>query len=171
MWQDQRIERQWRDMTKEVTGFYKNIFLRLEEEHKIDFNDSDALYCLHFLFLTRINEDLQRYIRVWNNHKLSTERNRTPNQLLLMNQHVNAAIAVNEDEFGVEEVYDDDMEVDVPYVEVLPLVCPLNAQQYHQFVSFCRPLTLSDNIVQSSREFDYIYLETLAIFRMIAGNV
>ena len=90
-------------MTKEVTSFYKEIFVRLEEEHNIDFSDSDGLYCLHYVFVSRINEDLQRYIRVWNNHKLNTEHNKTPNQLLFTNLHVSAALIVDEDEYGVED--------------------------------------------------------------------
>jgi hypothetical protein len=172
---NQRIERQWRDMTKEVTSFYKQIFIRLEERHRINFCDEDAIYCLHYLFLTRINQDLQRYIRVWNNHKLSTEHNRSPNELLLVNQHVSAALVVNEDDFGVEEYYqriDNSTYEDFhsSQVEVTPLQCSLTAPQYQAFSTSCRPLTLNDQITDDPFAFDDRYLQTLATYHMIVDG-
>ena len=45
-------------------------------------NETD-LYCLHFVFLPRINSSLDSFIESWNNHRISTENNMTPNQLYI----------------------------------------------------------------------------------------
>lgn len=168
---NQRIERQWRDMTKEVTTFYKNIFLRLQNTHLIDFSHEDALYCLHYVFLNRINEDLQRYMRVWNNHKLSTEHNSTPNKLLLVNSHVSAAVSVDEETYGVEDVFEEGNNVNENnQVVVSSVPCPMNARQFNEFTTYRRPLTLSDNLVDDPLFFDNYYLETLGTMREIIDN-
>ena len=41
------------------------------------------LFCLHFVFLPRINATLQSFIESWNNHAVSSARNFTPNQLFI----------------------------------------------------------------------------------------
>lgn len=45
-------------------------------------NETD-MYCLHYVFLPRINSVLDSFSSAWNNHKLSTEGNRSPNQLFI----------------------------------------------------------------------------------------
>jgi hypothetical protein len=88
------------------------------------FTNAFSVFCIHYLFLNRINQDLDRYRDAWNNHKLSTERSRTPHLLLRMNEDKNAAVNIDlspntvaEDEYGVEdgeedeENNDDDAEV------------------------------------------------------------
>lgn len=170
---NQRIERQWRDMTKEVTSFYKKIFIRPENNHFIDISEEESLFCLHYVFVNRINEDLQRYMRIWNNHKLSTEHNSTPNILLLVNNNVSDAIHVDEETYGVEDVYEDadHYNGNNNHVSVSSVSCPMNARQYHVFSTFCRPLTLSDVIVEDPMFFDYYYLHTLGTMREVIDNV
>ena len=41
------------------------------------------MYCLHHVFLPRINLVLKSFVESWNNHPVSTERNNTPNQLFI----------------------------------------------------------------------------------------
>ena len=43
-------------------------------------NDAD-LFCLHYVFIPRINATIQCFQSAWNNHPLSTEGNRSPLQL------------------------------------------------------------------------------------------
>ena len=43
-------------------------------------NETD-LFCLHHVYLPRINEQLERFKDAWNNHRLRTEHNLTPLQL------------------------------------------------------------------------------------------
>ena len=42
------------------------------------------MLCLHCVFESRINHAINEFAVAWNNHRLSTERNRSPNQLFMM---------------------------------------------------------------------------------------
>lgn len=39
------------------------------------------IYCLHYIFLTRINKYINEFKETWNNHSLSSEGNMSPYQL------------------------------------------------------------------------------------------
>jgi hypothetical protein len=39
------------------------------------------MFCLHFVFLPRINRSLEKWQSTWNNHKIRTENHNTPVQL------------------------------------------------------------------------------------------
>jgi hypothetical protein len=39
------------------------------------------MYCLHYIFLNRINSSLHMFCDGWNNHPLSSEHGRSPIQL------------------------------------------------------------------------------------------
>ena len=43
-------------------------------------NETD-LFCLHYIFIPRINKSLEQFTEAWNNHPLSSEHNRSPLQL------------------------------------------------------------------------------------------
>lgn len=107
---NQRIERFWRDVKKEVVDYYITIFLFLENEHGIDFLLESHIY----LFVPRINEDLKLFQDRWNHHSIRTEKNRSPLQLQFLNQHVNATIMhvelpiIDELTYGLDENDSDD---------------------------------------------------------------
>ena len=52
---NQRIERLWRDVNRIVCRPYRNIFYYLESEHMLDPLNEIHLYCLHTVFIPRIN--------------------------------------------------------------------------------------------------------------------
>ena len=83
---NERIERLWRDVHRAVLSPFKEIFIRLEEEGVLDVNNDVDLFCLHSIFLSRINQCLQEFIGSWNNHPLSTEGHMTPLQLYVTGQ-------------------------------------------------------------------------------------
>jgi hypothetical protein len=76
-----RIERLWRDMRQHTIQSYIELFTSLELEG-MDLCNLLHIYILQYLFIPVINEALNLFIAVWNNHKLSTENNRSPQQLL-----------------------------------------------------------------------------------------
>ena len=47
----------------------------------LDPNNDVHLYCLHYLFIPRINAHLQHWKNAWIKHPLQTEGNLTPEQL------------------------------------------------------------------------------------------
>jgi len=78
---NQRIERLWVDVYVGVTKIYQSVFLALEQSNYLDLYNNVHMYCLHFVFLPRINSHLQRFINGWNAHPLSSNHNMTPEQL------------------------------------------------------------------------------------------
>ncbi len=80
---NQRIERLWRDVYRCVGVLYHDCFRKLEEEECLDPLNEVDMYCLHYVFMPRVNRTLQSFVDSWNNHSLSTEHNLTPNQLFI----------------------------------------------------------------------------------------
>ena len=78
---NQRIERLWRDVNRCIVSLYNNLFYYLEQRGKLDpLSDAD-LFCIHFVYLPKINEALQAFTARWNNHAITTEHCMTPVQL------------------------------------------------------------------------------------------
>ena len=65
-----------------VSIFYQT-FYELETEQLLDPLNEVDLFCLHQVYLPRINKILDEFVESWNNHSLSTERSMTPNQLFI----------------------------------------------------------------------------------------
>ena len=78
---NQRIEILWRDVFSQCTILYYKLFYYMEDQFLLDINDEIHLFCLHYVFLPRINLALNLFKNAWNNHPLSTERNLSPIQL------------------------------------------------------------------------------------------
>ena len=81
---NQRIERLWRDMRKMVTEYFRRLFYFSENNALLDATSEIDLAALHFVFMPRINNSLEKFKASWNNHKLSTENQKTPNQLYIL---------------------------------------------------------------------------------------
>ena len=75
---NERIERLWCDMYQCVSCHYYELFYTLEEDRIFDPLNDTHLYCLHYVFLPRINKHLADFVDSWNYHSLSTEHNQTP---------------------------------------------------------------------------------------------
>ena len=61
---NQRIERLWRDVNRIVVRSYRNIFFYLENEALLNPDDEVHLYCLHRVFLPKINHTARIQITV-----------------------------------------------------------------------------------------------------------
>ena len=62
---------------------FADTFRALEAGDHLDCLNEVDLYCLHFVFLPRINSVLTQFVESWNNHPLSSAHNLTPNQLFI----------------------------------------------------------------------------------------
>ncbi|OQV22368.1 hypothetical protein BV898_03864 [Hypsibius exemplaris] len=80
---NQRIERLWRDVSRVVSNFFRSLFIKMEQEAILDPSDAIQLFCLHFIFLPRINQALTSFLEGWNRHSLRTEQYQTPRQVFL----------------------------------------------------------------------------------------
>ena len=68
------------DFNRIVGSIYKNIYY-LESCGVLDPLSDVNLFCLHLVYISRINESLEEFTRQQNNHPLRTEHNRSPLQL------------------------------------------------------------------------------------------
>ncbi len=75
-----RIERLWRDFFQGCAILFYNIFYYLEELQILDVHDEVHMFCLHYIYLPKINDSLQAFQQAWNNHPMESERGLSPEQ-------------------------------------------------------------------------------------------
>ena len=80
---NQRIERLWRDTFRCVCHNFYALFYDMEECNLLSPTNEVQLFCLHYVFLPRLNRQLKQFTSSWNHHNLRSERGLTPNQLWL----------------------------------------------------------------------------------------
>uniref|UniRef100_A0A096LYP4 Integrase catalytic domain-containing protein n=2 Tax=Poecilia TaxID=8080 RepID=A0A096LYP4_POEFO len=78
---NQRIERLWAELNRVVAYHFSNLFTFMENEGILDSTDELHLFCLHFIYLPRVQRATAEFRNQWNNHGLSTQRGQTPLQL------------------------------------------------------------------------------------------
>lgn len=164
-----RIERLWRDMRAHSTQFYIDLF-RLFEANGLDLTNVFHIYTLQYVFIPRINESLQLFAQIWNNHKMRTERSRSPWQLLEDLADCTAeGNDIDPDNYGVDwedegNLQDEiDRNDDIPQVNCDPIECPLSDQQLIEFKLRVQPSSLLDN---SNALFD-IYYQALNVLNEV----
>ena len=69
------------DVYKQCTIVFYNLFYALEEEGLLDCDNEVHLFCLHYVYMSRINRALEVFKQAWNLHPLSSEGNLSPCQL------------------------------------------------------------------------------------------
>ena len=78
---NERVERLWRDVNRCVCRQFSITFRSLEIENTLDPLNNVDMYCLHQIFMPKINRCLSEFKESWNHHSLSSEGNKTPYQL------------------------------------------------------------------------------------------
>ncbi|KAF3835796.1 hypothetical protein F7725_028354, partial [Dissostichus mawsoni] len=78
---NQRIERLWAELNRVVSRHYANIFTFMEEQGILDSLNELHLFCLHYVYLPRLERAVTEFVNQWNNHGLSTQGGQTPLQL------------------------------------------------------------------------------------------
>lgn len=76
-----RIERLWRDVFGSCIILYYNIFYHMEEIRLLDVDNELHIFCLHYVFLPKINASLQSFKEAWNSHPMQSESGLSPDQL------------------------------------------------------------------------------------------
>lgn len=155
---NQRIERFWRDLFHGCAFIFYYVFWYLEEHGYLDLNNELHLFCLHYVFLPRINRHLDLFQEGYDNHPIRTESNMTPAQLWVygLNQLGNNNHEQYVDNLGVN-TYGIDFEGPLPSeryngetwrdngVEVPPIMCPLGETQLNYLSSAINPLEVSSS--------------------------
>ncbi len=85
---NQRIERLWRDVFSSCTVLFYHLFYHMEQYSILNVNSEIDLFCLHYVYIPRINDSLHWFASTWNNHPLRTESNLSPYQLWMTRPHL-----------------------------------------------------------------------------------
>ena len=80
---NERVERLWHDVNRCVTTPFANTFYELEALGLLDQLNEDDVFCLHNIFLPRINQCLADFQESWNHHTISPEHSMTAIQLFV----------------------------------------------------------------------------------------
>ena len=78
---NQRIERLWRDVFQSCLVLFYSLFHQMEDQAILNVDNDIHVFCLHYVFLTRINKALNQFQAAWNQHPLSSCNNLSPVQL------------------------------------------------------------------------------------------
>lgn len=144
---NQRIERLWRDLFSGCISFFYDIFYALEDAELLDPSDDEDLFSLHFVFLSRIQYQLDIFRESYSHHRLRTENNMSPYQLW-----IRGMAQLNSDGTAIQGVMDDATDqygidwdgpcaaemtesVDVPITN-----CPITQQQFEELNEMIDPI-------------------------------
>lgn len=100
---NQRVERFWRDLFSGCVSIFYFLFYGLEDSELLDRDDPVDLFCIHYVFLPRINHQLGIFREMYSHHRLRGCRNRSPYQLWI------SGIAFAMDQDAVINGVEDDM--------------------------------------------------------------
>lgn len=85
---NQRVERLNGDVNVQVNQYFAEIFRELEFEEKLNIANATDKFCLHYVYLPRINKTLTDFVNAHNCHSISTEGSATPRQLMFAYRHL-----------------------------------------------------------------------------------
>ena len=137
---NQRIERLWRDVFHGCTFIFHYVFWFLEENGYLEIDNQIHMFCLHFVFLPRINRLLELFRNGHDNQPIRTASNMTPMQLWVyglsqLPSNFQPQPQENIFMYGIDfdgprpsEMYNGDTWNEIS-VEVPPINCPLNEEE------------------------------------------
>ena len=154
---NQRVERLNSDLNRQVNYPFAEIFGDLESRGELNVKNDVDLFCLHYVFLPRVNKAIHGFVSSYNYHSLSSERNATPLQLFWANQclielHQNHQIYYPE--VSVTDLLS--RREQLPHVIVDSIRCPLDEQGVEELKRTINPLG------QSSRPHHWLIVSFLA---------
>ena len=164
---NQRIERFWRDLFHGCTFLFYYIFWYLENRELLDISNAVHLFCLHYVFVARINKQFALFANGYGNHPLSSESNMTPLQLWTYAQAIHQReVSCTEDNTALCGIdyegplpsaeFDGDTWNDTA-VEVPEIPCPLGEEALTTLKSAVNPLE------QSACHGVDVYIRTLEV--------
>ena len=171
---NQRIERLHRDTTRCCLSSFYSVFTYMESEGILDVSNDTDVFCLHYVFLSRINRALEEFRLGWNHHSVSTEGNQTPYQLWIAGvmsddyQGYTAVQDITNPDLNVYGINIDSVDLytdnDSATVTVLEPTCPLTEDQMSMLSSEIDSLANSTNFGVD------IYLRTVdSVARMLGS--
>ena len=131
-----------------MTSTYAAVFSSLQSNGVLDPLNIVDLFCLHLVYIPRINRSLITFQEAWNNHPLSTESNRTPLQLYTLYSIGNPLFTdegdVDSNSYGVDHDTDSD-EDDSETISIPETNLPLSDASLSMLSVSLDPLQQSDS--------------------------
>ena len=101
-WTIFKIEKMLRDVRKEVIQYYMTLFASYEREG-LEIDNVWHIFTLQYMFMPRIQEQLNKFKFTLNNHPLESEHDCTLLQLILIrNNETDYSDPLDLEHFGVE---------------------------------------------------------------------
>jgi hypothetical protein len=75
---NQRIERLWRDVNEKIVDALVFLFSIMTAARILNMDEPLDAYCLHFVFIPRIQRRLNKFMGDWNHHKIRTKDYKRP---------------------------------------------------------------------------------------------
>ena len=156
---NQRIERHNRAANEQIIHVFKQQFYNLEHQGLLDPANSTDLYCLHYIFLPRLNRTLSEFIAAHNNHKVSTEENRSPLQMFYQYRHLTSLQLQGLDTenraqgMNVGQLLEMN---DIPHVQVPTLENILDENGLQELMQTVNPLSPDDGEVLYQRAIQFV---------------
>ena len=141
---NQRIERLWSDTYRCVLS----LFYYLEDNDKLDPVSDVDLYCLHRVYVSKINLALRFFAEGWNSHAMTTEYSMTPAQMFT------AGTLMAGRSMELSSDFEENITSDLgpPSVLVLTTNCPLDSRQTEE---------LNRLIANADKDDEYTYIVKL----------
>lgn len=155
---NQRIERHNRSVNEQVIHGYKELFYELEDEGVLNPSNASDIFCLHYVFLPRLNHSLSQFIAAHNNHAISTESNQSPSQLFFLNLHLTAlraGISPEEISNGIK-VSDFLQKNELPHVQLPDFENPLDEETFAELRNTVDPLSNVDGKLLFQRTVQFV---------------
>lgn len=151
---NQRIERLWRDVFSGCISLFYHLFYSLEDAGILDPSNDADLFALHYVYLPRLQHQLNTFRESYSQHRIRGQRNRSPYQLWIegmanLNSDESAIIGAMEDSFvdyGID--WDGPCVADVADntgVQVPPTASPLSDHQMEQLKELVDPMLPCDD--------------------------
>lgn len=154
---NQRIERLHRDTTRCCLSSFYTVFNFMENEGILDLSNDMDVFCLHYVFLLRLNRTLEEFRLGWNHHGVSTESNQSPYQIWIAGvlrddyRGYTAVQDIRSPDLTVYGVEAGSLAMGAPdndannIVTLLEPNCPLNDEQLQNLTGQIDPLSNSSN--------------------------
>lgn len=147
-----RIERLWRDVYYAVIQTYYSLFYYLESVNFLDVDSDIDMFCLHFVFIPRINQALIEFTEAYNNHSIRTEHGWSPYRMWIngmLNQGTSGSMTNPEhdgfiDHYGIDPEEHVDSSEEDPELE--QNVFQVENEIIHHLKTYIDPLQPSDDL-------------------------
>ena len=103
---NQRIERLWRDVFCGCKSLFYRVFYPLEDTGLLDPSEDIDLFCLHYVYLSRIQQQLDVFRESYSHHRVRGEGHKSPYQLW-----IEGMSTLSTDEVAIEGALDDSASV------------------------------------------------------------